>query len=61
MKEIAPATRRLNNTVISGIGHIDWGLFSPSAEGTLQGGPLSPLLSNVVLYELDGQRTGETG
>ena len=29
------------------------GLVSPSSEGTPQGGPLSPLLSNVMLHELD--------
>lgn len=29
------------------------GLYSRTSEGTVQGGPLSPLLSNVVLDELD--------
>jgi RNA-directed DNA polymerase len=29
------------------------GLYRPTDEGTVQGGPLSPLLSNVVLDELD--------
>ena len=29
------------------------GLVRPSVEGTPQGGPLSPLLSNLVLDELD--------
>lgn len=29
------------------------GLVSPSSEGTVQGGPISPLLSNVMLHELD--------
>jgi group II intron reverse transcriptase/maturase len=29
------------------------GLVSPGTEGTTQGGPLSPLLSNIVLDELD--------
>src|SRR5258708_10935205 len=33
-------------------GVMENGLVSPSAEGTPQGGPLSPLLSNLVLDEL---------
>src|SRR5213593_4668715 len=34
-------------------GVLENGLVSPSVEGTPQGGPLSPLLSNLVLDELD--------
>ena len=34
-------------------GVMDNGLVSPSVEGTPQGGPLSPLLSNIVLDALD--------
>lgn len=34
-------------------GVMEKGLVSPSEEGTPQGGPLSPLLSNLVLDELD--------
>src|SRR6202522_3189472 len=34
-------------------GVMENGLVSPGVEGTPQGGPLSPLLSNVVLDELD--------
>ncbi len=34
-------------------GALDHGTFEDSREGTPQGGPLSPLLSNVVLDELD--------
>ena len=34
-------------------GVMEDGLVSPSEEGTPQGGPLSPLLSNIVLDELD--------
>src|ERR1700756_3408542 len=32
---------------------MEGGLVGPSVEGTPQGGPLSPLLSNIVLDELD--------
>src|SRR5207248_6218220 len=34
-------------------GVMDNGVVSPSVEGTPQGGPLSPLLSNLVLDDLD--------
>jgi len=34
-------------------GVMENGLVSPTTEGTPQGGPLSPLLSNIVLDELD--------
>ena len=34
-------------------GVLEDGLVSPIDEGTPQGGPLSPLLSNLVLDELD--------
>ena len=34
-------------------GVMEGGLVSPSVEGTPQGGPLSPLLSNLMLDELD--------
>jgi RNA-directed DNA polymerase len=34
-------------------GVMENGLTKPTSEGTMQGGPLSPLLSNIVLDELD--------
>jgi RNA-directed DNA polymerase len=38
-------------------GVLEDGLVSPTTEGTPQGGPLSPLLTNVVLDELDRELT----
>jgi RNA-directed DNA polymerase len=38
-------------------GVMEDGLVSPVDEGTPQGGPLSPLLSNLVLDELDTELT----
>jgi RNA-directed DNA polymerase len=49
------ADRRLLRLIRSYLtaGVLDNGLFEDSREGTPQGGPLSPLLSNLVLDELD--------
>jgi len=49
------ADRRLLRLIRSYLtaGVLDSGLFEDSREGTPQGGPLSPLLSNLVLDELD--------
>jgi len=41
-------------------GVMENGLVSPLDEGTPQGGPLSPLLSNLVLDELDREFSGVT-
>ena len=43
-------------------GVMDAGLVSPTTEGTPQGGPLSPLLSNILLDEMDKEleRRGHT-
>src|SRR5277367_2036097 len=49
------ADRRLLRLIRSYLtaGVLDNGIFEDSREGTPQGGPLSPLLSNLVLDELD--------
>jgi len=38
-------------------GVLEGGLVSPRAEGTPQGGPPSPLLSNLLLDDLDRELT----
>jgi RNA-directed DNA polymerase len=45
------ALRLIRSYLTAGV--LDNGLFEDSREGTPQGGPLSPLLSNLVLDELD--------
>ncbi len=47
-----PRLRKLIRAFLNA-GVMENGLVSPSEEGTPQGGPLSPLLSNLVLDELD--------
>jgi RNA-directed DNA polymerase len=48
--------RIIGMTLRSGV--MKEGLVSPTKEGTVQGSPLSPLLSNVVLDELDKELEG---
>src|ERR1039457_2745414 len=52
-KRIADSRMRKLIRAYLNAGVMENGLLSPSVEGTPQGGPLSPLLSNVVLDELD--------
>ena len=47
-KRVLKLIRRYLNS-----GVMDVGLIKPTKEGTPQGGPLSPLLSNLILDELD--------
>lgn len=43
--------RLIRRFLVSGI--MDNGMFQPSEKGTPQGGPLSPLLANIYLHEVD--------
>jgi RNA-directed DNA polymerase len=52
MGQIAKRLRKLIRAFLNA-GVMENGLVSPSVEGAPQGGPLSPLLSNLVLDELD--------
>lgn len=51
-RENDPALWKLIRAFLNA-GVMEHGLVSPTEEGTPQGGPLSPLLSNLVLDELD--------
>jgi RNA-directed DNA polymerase len=57
---MARLARRIKDQRVLGLirrylqaGVMDTGLVSPRTEGTPQGGPLSPLLSNILLDDLD--------
>ena len=52
-KRIADSRMRKLIRAFLNAGVMENGLVSPTVEGTPQGGPLSPLLSNLVLDELD--------
>jgi RNA-directed DNA polymerase len=52
-KRIADSRVRKLIRAFLNAGVMENGLVSPTVEGTPQGGPLSPLLSNLVLDELD--------
>jgi RNA-directed DNA polymerase len=54
------ADRRILKVIRSYLeaGMMEGGVVSPRTEGTPQGGPLSPLLSNVLLDELDRELEG---